>query len=226
MYRAHKWSESLAWDAGRQFTLFSGSTKRLDWKKAGGKDYDVEQRNFSRNDLPRVVKAGARVWPWTNALLAPPGWKARCTDGILLKCAHTLFPVTCISAGQELTCTRQELASCWPWSSTGMRGGAAPSCLTPPHLSKLPSGLPHRHIIISEPFITLLDLVKKCLKYLKSWQRVRQDKQMKHFSLETRLKAAAFLWTARVANSCSHKYFQLLQKWLLAEMSTKLKSRI
>lgn len=172
MYRAHKRSESPAWDAGKQFTLFAGSTKRLDWEKAGGKDYDVEQRNFSRNDLVRVVKAGDRLWPWTNPLLAPPGWKARCTNSTLLKCANTLFPMTCISAGQELTCIRQELASCWPWGSMGMRSGGAPSFLTPHHLSKLPSEPPHRHIIISEPFITLPDLVKKCLKYLKSCQGV------------------------------------------------------
>lgn len=111
-----------------------------------------------------------------------------CLASTCLKCAYTLFPMTCISAGQELTCIRQELASCWPWGSMGMRSGGAPSFLTPRHLSKLPSELPHRHIIISEPFITLPDLVKKCLKYLKSCQGVIQDKQMKHFSSETRLK--------------------------------------
>lgn len=45
----------------RDNSLCSMQKKRQDWKKAGGKDYDVEQGNFSSNYFPRVVKAGTRL---------------------------------------------------------------------------------------------------------------------------------------------------------------------
>lgn len=199
--------------------------KRQDWKKAGGKDYDVEQGNFSSNYFPRVVKAGTRLWPWINALLAPPdkkppGWKARCTNGTLLKCAHTLIPMTSkISARQELTRLRQELASCWPQSTMGMRSSAASSCLITPHLPQLSSGFPHRHIIISEPFMTLPDLWEMS-QVPRKLTRDKTGQQMRYFSLETRLK---LLLLSPELYSCSHKYCLLFQKWLLGkgEQSSK-----
>lgn len=67
----------------------------------------------------------------------PPGWKARFSNGTLLKCAYTLIPMASkISTGQKLTWVRKELASFWPQSTTGMRRSSVASCFT------IPSSLP------------------------------------------------------------------------------------
>lgn len=125
------------------------------YKKAGlGKKQEKRTMMWTKGtweDLPRMVKAGTRLWPWISAWLAPPdtkppGWKARFTSGTLLKCAHTLIPMTTKnSTGQELTWIRQELASCWPQNITGMRSSAAAFCN--------PSSLPAAFWVSSQTYI-------------------------------------------------------------------------
>lgn len=144
-----------------------------------------------------------------------PGWKARFTNGTLLKCAHTGIPMTSkISTGQELTRIREELASCWPQSATGMRSSAAAPCFISPHPIQLPLEFPHRHIFISEPFLTLPDLVK----YISNTQKSIRDKKGKKtsiFNLETRLKPVFSPSVVSLVSSVSHRYSLWLQKWLL-----------